>query len=248
MPATPVAVGVILVAAGSGTRLGAEVPKAFVPLAGQPLIGRSLQGALSCPGLVEVVLVVPAGYTGQAEELARSASEQQPSVPITVVVGGRERTDSVRAGLAALSDAVPADGVVLVHDAARALAPTSLYERVVAAVGAGASAVVPGVTVNDTIKIVDDHGFVQHTPDRSGLRAIQTPQGFRRDVLEQAHAIASAKAGAALTDDAMLVEALGHRVLVVDGEQSAFKVTSPPDLQRAEAAVAAEVPEAAFEA
>ena len=141
---------------------------------------------------------------------------------VVVVTGGVERTDSVAAGLAALR---PTDEVVLVHDAARALAPPSLFSRLVREVRAGHDAVVPGLPVADTIKQVDAAGRVVGTPDRSALRAIQTPQAFRRAVLERAHA-----SGATATDDAALVERDGGTVHVVDGDRLAFKITTPDDL------------------
>ncbi|GAA6527391.1 2-C-methyl-D-erythritol 4-phosphate cytidylyltransferase [Intrasporangium sp. DVR] len=242
------AVGVIVVAAGSGSRLGADVPKAFVPLAGVPLLGHALRGALSCPGVAEVVVVAPGGWVDAARAVCRWARSQPPApsssgpgvhsgealqgvddgatrVGIEVVAGGAERGDSVAAGLAALSAEV---GIVLVHDAARCLAPTAVFERVVTAVRAGAAAAVPGVPVVDTVKEVDESGRVVGTPDRSRLRAVQTPQGFRRDVLERAHAVSSAA-----TDDAALVERLGETVLVVDGDPLALKVTTPADLDAA---------------
>jgi 2-C-methyl-D-erythritol 4-phosphate cytidylyltransferase len=131
----------------------------------------------------------------------------------------------VAAGLAALSSEV---AVVLVHDAARCLTPVSVFERVIGAVRGGAVAVVPGLAVVDTIKQVDAGGVVVATPPRSSLRAVQTPQGFRRDVLERAHAVSSEA-----TDDAALVEALGEAVLVVEGDALAFKVTTPGDLDAA---------------
>lgn len=144
---------------------------------------------------------------------------------VDVVAGGAERTHSVAAGLAALRDDV---GIVLVHDAARCLAPASLFDRLVAAVRDGHDAVVPGVTVADTIKQVDGTGRVVATPDRSSLRAIQTPQAFRRSALVEAHA-----SGVEATDDAALVERLGGTVTVIDGDDLAFKVTTPADLERA---------------
>jgi 2-C-methyl-D-erythritol 4-phosphate cytidylyltransferase len=146
-------------------------------------------------------------------------------VNLQVVAGGAERGHSVAAGIAALPSGI---GVVLVHDAARCLTPADVFERVIAAVRQGAGAVVPGVPVIDTIKQVDDSGWVIGTPDRSGLRAIQTPQGFRRDLLERAHAASSAA-----TDDAALVERLGEKVLVVDGDPRALKITGPADLEAA---------------
>ena len=242
------AVGLIVVAAGSGSRLGADAPKAFVPLAGVPLLGHALRGALACPDVAEVVVVSPTGWLEEAHAVCRWArsqpgvasarppfpagpaspaqsSEHLSGVRVTVVAGGAERGDSVAAGLAALSDRV---GIVLVHDAARCLTPAGVFGRIVDAVRHGAVAVVPGVPVVDTIKVVDSAGRVVATPERSQLRAVQTPQGFRRDVLERAHAESSEA-----TDDAGLVERLGETVLVVEGDPRALKVTTPADLEAA---------------
>jgi 2-C-methyl-D-erythritol 4-phosphate cytidylyltransferase/2-C-methyl-D-erythritol 2,4-cyclodiphosphate synthase len=142
--------------------------------------------------------------------------------------------DSVRLALAA----VPADiDVVLVHDAARPLVPAALVSDVVAAVRGGADAVVPGIPLADTVKRIDDAGIVRETPDRAALRAVQTPQGFRRAALEAAHAAAGP--GAEATDDAGLVERGGGAVLVIPGHEEAFKVTRPQDLLLAEAVLAA---------
>jgi 2-C-methyl-D-erythritol 4-phosphate cytidylyltransferase len=246
-------VGLILVAAGSGTRLGADVPKAFVPLAGVPILGHALRGARSCPDVAEVVVVAPPAWLAQAEEVCRWAGSRaharfgayqvapsgerevppravpDPSsereVPVMVVAGGSERGDSVAAGLAALSAGVE---VVLVHDAARCLTPVGVFDRVIEAVRSGAPAVVPGLAVVDTVKEVDESGAVVRTPDRSRLRAVQTPQGFRRDVLLRAHALPDSA-----TDDAALVERLGEVVLVVDGDPQALKVTTADDLDAA---------------
>ena len=197
-----------------------------MPLAGVPLLGHALRGVLSCTAVSEVVVVAPAAHRGDAEVVAKSVCRELGSpAPVTVVVGGAERGDSVAAGLGVLGDDVE---IVLVHDAARCLTPVAVFDRVVAAVAAGAVAVVPGAPVVDTIKQVDAEGFVVGTPDRSALRAVQTPQGFRRDVLEQAHAVSSDA-----TDDAGLVERLGERVLVVEGDARALKVTTPADLDAA---------------
>lgn len=144
------------------------------------------------------------------------------------VAGGAERTDSVAAGLAALD---PGCDIVLIHDAARCLAPLTLFQRVVEAVRAGAAGAVPGLPVIDTVKTVDPDGVVTGTPDRASLRAIQTPQGFRASVLRDAYAAA---AGRPATDDAALVESAGGRVVVVDGDPLAFKVTTAADLAHAE--------------
>ena len=197
-----------------------------MPLAGVPLLGHALRGVLSCATVVQVVLVVPDTHREQASAVADGVCRELGSVtPVTVVPGGVERGDSVAAGLRALGDEVD---IVLVHDAARCLTPVAVFDRVVAAVAAGAVAVVPGTVVVDTIKQVDADGFVVGTPERSALRAVQTPQGFRRDVLERAHAVSSEA-----TDDAGLVERLGERVLVVEGDPRALKVTTPSDLEAA---------------
>jgi 2-C-methyl-D-erythritol 4-phosphate cytidylyltransferase len=150
-----------------------------------------------------------------------------------VVAGGASRTASVRAALAA----VPADlDIVLVHDAARPLAPPELVESVAAAVRSGADAVVPALPIADTVKRVDDRDVVLDTVDRAALRTVQTPQGFRRAVLAEAHADASAEA----TDDAGLVERLGMTVRTVPGDERAMKITRPGDLVVAEALLAAD--------
>lgn len=219
----------VVVAAGSGSRLGAAVPKAFVPLAGRPLLAHALERVAGCPGLVRVVVVAPAAH---AAEAARLAAEAGLGTPYDVVPGGAERSDSVAAGLAAAGTDVDA---VLVHDAARALAPVSLFAAVVDALAAGHPAVVPGLPVVDTVKEVDADGRVVATPDRSRLRAVQTPQGFDRAVLARAHD--DAPPGA--TDDAALVERLGLPVLVVPGDPLAEKVTTPRDLAVAHAVLAA---------
>ncbi len=210
------AVGVVLVAGGSGTRLAAGMPKALVPLGGEALIVHAARAARSAAGIQQIVVVAPVDCLEQFAALIPDA---------TVVTGGAERTDSVAAGIAAL---IPAIDVVLVHDAARALAPTDLFDRVVTAVRDGYDAVVPGMSVVDTIKQVDAVGLVTATPDRSKLRAVQTPQGFTRRALEGAHA-----AGGSATDDAAMVERLGGRVLVIDGDPRAAKITVATDLEAA---------------
>lgn len=227
-------------AAGRGTRLGADRPKALVPLgsgsAAEPLVTHALRGVLSCPDLSDVVVVAPPERMPElvaAVDLAREdGSTEGPfvghdgrAVSVTVVPGGAERSDSVAAGLRALATGV---GVVLVHDAARTLTPPEVFGRVVEAVRGGHPAVIPALPVADTIKAVDAHDRVVDTPDRAGLRAVQTPQGFLRETLERAHAAAAGPA----TDDAALVEALGHSVLVVAGDPRSLKITQAADLQR----------------
>lgn len=196
----------IVVAGGGGMRFGG--PKQFEDLDGRRVLDWSVAAARdACDG---VVVVVPADR--QADEVDRG---------VVTVAGGPTRSASVRAGLAA----VPGDAeIVVVHDAARPLAGADLFRRAVTAVRAGADAAIPGVPVTDTVKRVED-GRVLETLDRNRLVAVQTPQAFRADVLRRAH-----RAAPEATDDAALVEALGGRVVVVDGDPRNLKLTSPDDL------------------
>jgi 2-C-methyl-D-erythritol 4-phosphate cytidylyltransferase len=177
------------------------------------------------------VVIVAAPPDGVAEVRALLSTFEVPA-DVEVVAGGATRQESVARALAALPETVD---LVLVHDAARPLAPAEVADAVVSALRAGAAAVVPALPVPDTIKRVDAEGIVVETLDRPALRAVQTPQGFRRDVLTAAHA--AAPAGDA-TDDAGLVEALGHDVRTVPGHPEAFKVTRPIDLVLAETVLA----------
>ena len=142
------------------------------------------------------------------------------------IAGGNSRSASVRAGLAAVPDDAT---IVCVHDAARPLASPAVYERVIAAVAAGADAAVPGIPVADTIKVVEANGTVVATPDRSTLVAVQTPQAFRASVLRAAHA-----GGGDATDDAALIEQAGGTVVVVEGDHLNRKITLPDDLEWAQ--------------
>ncbi|RRQ25981.1 2-C-methyl-D-erythritol 4-phosphate cytidylyltransferase [Rhodococcus sp. Eu-32] len=213
-------------AAGRGLRLGLGEPKAFVTVGGKTLLERSVEGLVESGSVDRIVVMVPEELVERTGDLLGSIDE------ITVVAGAGERTDSVRCGLAAAGDA----DIVLVHDAARALTPSSLVSRVVAEVRAGRAAVVPAIPVADTVKTVDIMGAVVGTPDRSGLRAIQTPQGFDAELLARAYA----EAGDSATDDAGLVERLGETVHTIVGDPLAFKVTTPHDLLLAEALVGQE--------
>jgi 2-C-methyl-D-erythritol 4-phosphate cytidylyltransferase len=214
-----VTIGAVVAAGGRGERLGAAVPKALVQLAGEPLVVHAWR-ALREGGVAEVVVAAPAEHVAAIAELLPEAR---------VVSGGVTRTASVRRALAELSDRVD---VVLVHDAARPLAPASLVARVAAAVVAGADAVVPVVAVADTVKEVDANGAVLRTVDRTPLRAVQTPQGFRRDVLVRAH---EATGDVDASDDAGLAERVGVTVTTVPGSADALKVTTHFDLLVVEA-------------
>jgi 2-C-methyl-D-erythritol 4-phosphate cytidylyltransferase len=206
----------LIPAAGRGERLGAGLPKAFVDLAGHTMLHRAVRGVQASGVVDHVVLSVPAGLVDQVRT-------EFPEV--TVVAGGAQRGDSVRAALAA----APAADMVLVHDAARCLTPPTLFIAVVDALSAGAQAVVPGAPVTDTIKSVDAAGVVTGTVDRGRLRAVQTPQGFDFDVLTSAYASADAD----FTDDAGLVEACGVAVHTIAGDPLAFKITTQWDLRLA---------------
>lgn len=218
----------VVPAAGSGERLAAGVPKAFFHLDGRTLVERAVRGLLESGVVDRVVVAVPADRTGQAKLiLGREA---------TVVAGGANRGESVSRALAAFADAEQPN-FVLVHDAARALTPPGLVVRVVEALRAGHSAVVPALPLSDTVKAVDANGVVLGTPDRAGLRAVQTPQGFATELLLRAYQRAADLTGADFTDDASMVEHIGGQVQVVDGDPLAFKITTRLDILLAQAIV-----------
>lgn len=216
-------------AAGRGVRLGHERPKALVPVAGESLLSRAVRGLLGSGVVREVVIASP------EDELAAVRAEVESLGAAHVIVGGADRTDSVRRALAEAEHRVPDLSTVLVHDAARAFTPASVVCDVVGAVESGADAVVPVLPVSDTIKSVDASGVVDRTVDRSPLRAVQTPQGFSAEVLREAYA----KADGAATDDAGLVERIGRPVVTVTGHPHALKITTAFDLAIAESVLAA---------
>ena len=201
----------VVVAGGSGARFGGA--KQYADIGGQRMLDRSVDVAVGCSA--GVVAVVPAADVSSESAVlgARGA---------VTVAGGSTRSESVRAGLAA----VPADAtIVCVHDAARPFATSELFAAVVAAVAAGADGAVPGVPVADTIKVIDADRRVVDTPERASLVAVQTPQAFRAAALRAAH-----ERGGEGTDDAALVERAGGVVVVVDGLAGNRKVTHPDDL------------------
>jgi len=197
-------------AAGLGARFGAGPPKALRLLAGEPLLVHAVRALLAARSVAQVVVAVPPGEEESVRRLLPG---------VVVVAGGATRPASVRLALVA---SAPALQVVLVHDAARPLVPPSLVDAVAGAVLDGAGAVVPALPVTDTV-------------DRTDLRAVQTPQGFSRAVIERAYREADPSAA---TDDAGLVEALGLEVVTVPGHDEAFKVTRPADLLFAETVLA----------
>jgi 2-C-methyl-D-erythritol 4-phosphate cytidylyltransferase len=218
----------IVPAAGRGERLGPGTPKALRLLGGAPLLVHAVR---SLAGARLVDLVVVAAPPAEVERVRSLLADHHGGALLEVVPGGATRQESVRRALAGLPDSV---STVLVHDAARPLAPVELVDAVAAAVQQGAAAVVPGLDVADTVKRVDGDTVVE-TLDRSVLRAVQTPQGFARAVLEEAHVSGGPQEA---TDDAGLVERLGRQVVVVPGSPEAFKITRPLDLVLAEAVLA----------
>lgn len=221
MPTT----AIIVVAAGSGTRLGADAPKAFVGIDGRSVLAHALDGVFAAAPM-QVIVVAPAGHEGIAETECRDAAGDRADLA-TVVTGGDTRQKSVAAGLAALWGDIT---TVLVHDAARALTPTVQIDAVAAAV-ASDRGVIPALAVIDTLKRVDGDD-VTAAIDRSALVAAQTPQGFPRGPLEHAYAAARAD-GIEYTDDAALFAADGGTVRRITGSERAFKITTPGDLERA---------------
>jgi 2-C-methyl-D-erythritol 4-phosphate cytidylyltransferase len=226
-------VAILVPAAGMGVRMGPGAPKALRELAGAPLLLHAVRRIAAARSVGIIVVAAPPGDESLVAAMLDEISDipDIPDIPdILVVVGGATRQESVAAALAA----VPARfDLILVHDAARALTPPELFESVAAAVRAGAGAVVPALPVVDTIKRVGTGGEVLTTVDRTPLRAVQTPQGFRREILQAAHAAAADTH----TDDAGMVEAMGVRVDTVPGSELAFKITRRFDLILAEALI-----------
>lgn len=219
----------IVPAAGSGERLAVGVPKAFYQLDGQTLIERAVDGLLDSGVVDTVVVAVPADRTDEARQILGHRA--------MIVAGGSNRTDTVNLALTVLSGTAEPE-FVLVHDAARALTPPALVARVVEALRDGYAAVVPVLPLSDTIKAVDANGVVLGTPERAGLRAVQTPQGFTTDLLLRSYQRGSLDLPATeYTDDASLVEHIGGQVQVVDGDPLAFKITTKLDLLLAQAIV-----------
>ncbi|GAA1217030.1 2-C-methyl-D-erythritol 4-phosphate cytidylyltransferase [Rhodoglobus aureus] len=219
-------VAVIVVGAGSGTRLGRNEPKAFVPLAGRPNLSRALDAVFAMAEPAQVIVTVPSSFVEIAEQLIREVPGAE-SRATTVIVGGSTRQESVAAALALLQ---PSVDVVLVHDAARPLTPSAIFDSVAAHVHSTGAGVVPGLPVTDTIKRTDGNGQIVETVDRSVLAAVQTPQGFPRAQLVAAHEAANRE----FTDDAAVVAAAGYPVAVIPGDHLSFKITTAWELRRAE--------------
>ena len=216
----------IVPAAGVGRRMGHDVPKQFLSLGNKPIFIYTLKTLDLCPSVDGVILVMTASHVEQAGQLIK---DWQIRKTIQIISGGKERQDSVRNGL----EAVPADTtIVLVHDGVRPFASVQNIEDVIRDVRTYGAAIL-GVPTKNTIKKIDN-GWVKETLNRDLLWQIQTPQGFRLDWLQKAYTKAFTD-GYYMTDDAALVERLGHRVRIVEGEGKNIKITSHEDLILAEA-------------
>ncbi len=228
-PAPVRGVGAVVVAAGEGHRFGASRPKQFVDLCGMPVLAWSVRTLVHHPGVGRVVLVL-------SPPRAASPPDWLPD-GVLVVPGGVFRADSVRAGVEALAGSVE---TVLVHDGARPFVSAELVSRVVD--GARSGPVVPVIAIEDTVKRMDEGGWIEETLPRERLRRVQTPQGFPAAVLNRTHALDDAGAweardAAAMTDDALLCERLGIGVATVEGDPANLKITTANDLALARAMV-----------
>jgi 2-C-methyl-D-erythritol 4-phosphate cytidylyltransferase len=220
----------ILLAAGSGERMGTGEPKAFLRLSGKTLLERVVATVESCPDVDAILVAAPAGQEERARELARS------SKLLAVIGGGRSRQESVRLALEALPEAFDA---VICHDVARPLASAKLFSDVLIQLREGGDGIVPIVPLVDSVKRLQPGNRVESVP-RDGLHAAQTPQAFRRERLEKAHAVA-ADSRIVATDDAELIELTGVGLCGgFPGEPANFKITRPEDLRTAEALLADE--------
>lgn len=232
---------VVIPAAGSGSRFESGAPKALFELAGQTLLARAMSNAAGMRGIVAIVVAAPPEHVEQVRALCGQLKSAVVDRGL-VVAGGADRAESVARALTGARRAGLEYSIVLVHDAARALAPVVLFNRVADAVRSGHPAVIPVLPISDTVRRVDASGTAIETLDRAALRTVQTPQGFSAELLHAAHDAASA-AGigsssseilAAITDDAGLVERLGCRPHTVLGEPGAMKITRRHDVLLAE--------------
>ena len=208
-------VALLIPAAGSGERFGAPIPKALVQLNGRTLIEHAILNL--GPIATQIIVAAPVGFEAEFHKILGDA--------VTIVTGGSTRTKSVKIALESIA---PEIEYVLVHDAARPLASGELGNRVIEALAAGDVAVIPALSVTDTIKEVDASNYVVSTPNRERLRAVQTPQGFARETLVKAH-----MQNIEATDDGALVEAMRGKVKIIEGENRALKITNPEDLASA---------------
>ncbi|MGI8617767.1 MAG: 2-C-methyl-D-erythritol 4-phosphate cytidylyltransferase [Gemmatimonadaceae bacterium] len=219
-------VGVVIVAAGKGSRTGSAELKQFRWVGGKPMLLHSVQAFHDRDDVALVVCVLPRSHAGDPPAWLFQCDVER----LLISVGGRERSDSVANGI---EDLPPECEIIVIHDAARPLVPASVIESVIAEARRGNGAV-PAIAVADTLKRVTDSGKISGTVDRGGLWRAQTPQAFPREMIERAYTHARAN-GIKATDDAALCELLGLPVVAVPGSERAMKITNEADFARAEA-------------
>lgn len=218
----------VVLAAGEGRRLGGEISKTYLPIAGRPLVLRTLDRVFSARTVDNVVLVIAGADFARCESLLHDDRGLR-NLPWSLQSGGATRQQSAKRGL----EQVGSDtDIVIIHDGARPFVSAALIDRCVET-AVDKRAVVIGVPVRDTIKVVSPDGWIQSTPERAGLWEIQTPQVFHRDLIIAAHERAE-REGAQVTDDAMIIERIGEPVYVLQGEPNNLKITLPDDVWLAE--------------
>jgi 2-C-methyl-D-erythritol 4-phosphate cytidylyltransferase/2-C-methyl-D-erythritol 2,4-cyclodiphosphate synthase len=222
-------IAALIVAAGRGIRAGGDVPKQYRPLAGIPVLARTLGVFADHPAIEAIQMVIDPADDGLFRTCVPSSHRIAPPVS-----GGATRQASVLAGLEALARAARPPQTVLVHDAARPFVSTALIDRACGAIAGATVAAVPGLAMTDTVKVVDSGGQVTATPDRAALRTIQTPQAFDFASLLAAHRRAAGVPDLVATDDAAVMEWAGHRVVVFPGDPANGKLTHPEDFDAAE--------------
>ena len=218
----------IIVAGGQGIRMGAPIRKQYLKLSGRPILSHTVQRFTTCGYCDHVILVIPPGDTEYCRNEVLTRVEQAHMV--TIVSGGAERQDSVYCGL----DAVPEKGgIVLIHDGVRPFVTRNQIQDLIGC-AAEKGACMLGIAAFDTLKMVDDNGCIRQTLDRSGIYLAQTPQAFQYGLIRKAHEIARDRNFLG-TDDASLVEQIGHDVFILPGNRDNIKITAPEDLKIAEA-------------
>lgn len=218
----------IVLAAGEGRRIGGEIPKTFLPIAGRPLVLRTLDRMFEAHAVENVVLVIAANEIERCQSMLRADAALRDR-PWLLQIGGLTRQQSAKRGLEKIGSDTD---IVIIHDGARPFVSAGLINRCVEG-AADKGAVVAGLPAHDTIKVVSQDQRIQSTPERSSLWEIQTPQVFHRELIVAAHERAE-KDGVQVTDDAMVVERMGTPVYVIEGERTNFKITVREDVWLAE--------------
>lgn len=237
----PPSISILVVAGGRGSRAGDGVPKQYRPLAGRTVLARTLEALHAAASEALLAVVIHADDVSHYETSVAELSAPARARLAAPCFGGATRQDSVRNGLEALARLAPRPDIVLIHDAARPFAGAALVARAIR-VAQTHGAAVPGLPLADTVKEIDAAGFVTATPDRARLRAVQTPQSFRFDLILDAHR-AAASGAREFTDDAGIAEAAGHAVFVFEGDAANIKFTTPEDFLRAQAMLLKDLPD-----